>query len=250
MRAAIATWVSGQAGAVPTVWSKQNSGSGGGVPSPSRPFVLLTELVPPIRSGFLEGRNYGISVQVTSAVSGATYTITINSVASSYVAGPNDTVTTIRDALIAQLVANLILDPYAILSDTLTLGGAPNTISLTANLNQVIAQEYLGDSIATFSVDAFYDPPQGASTDEAITLISRLRLSLETDPVLEQLSTAGWAYVSVEGLRKPDQLIGSRWEDRAGFDVRLRCRSRSIQIINYIDTVTIGTGITGSFSNS
>ena len=55
------------------------------------------------------------------------------------------------------------------------------------------------------------------------------------DEVQEQLRAKGWSVISVESERKPDLVVGDAWEDRSGFDLRLRCRTRDLRISDFIE---------------
>lgn len=245
----ITDWANQNANGIPVIWEKQALPGGTGVPAPQRPFIALGKVAGPVGFGQAEVRNFGVSVRIISVAAG-TYTITIGGVACSFVAGANDTAITIRDGLIAAIISHALLGPYALMADVLTLGtqrGVLPTLAVTSNLSLCVAVEYIKDSVATFSVDVFAAPNQGAITPDAISILSRLKLSFETAEVTQQLQTAGWAFVSIVGDRKPDQVMGSRWEDRAGFDVRLRCASRLIHVNDYIDSFPI-TSVQGSFS--
>lgn len=236
MKQAIYNWVRTELPlAVEVVWSRQAT-STGGPPAPAKPFVRIGVLVPPTQVGFADRRVNGIAVLVATVLVATVYTITINGVPHTFDSGATPTPTSIRDGLIdAVNDTDDDVNAVAITDDTLIITWTTDEqpeLAVDANLRQKIAELYVSEAVATFELDVFTDLPE-----EAITYATQLRASLDADTVVEALSEAGWAFRSVEGVRKGDTVIGARWEDRAGFDLRLGCRQRNVKVIDYIETV-------------
>lgn len=230
--------------AVPVVWKQQNA------PSPPKPFVALHLLVPPVPDGHAYPYNEGCGVMVKTVLNSTLYTVTIN--------GTDFTFTSDADATAAEIVAGLIADinggaepvtasPVVGSDDTLDIeanaGAAAPTLAVDANLRLKVVQHYLSEGTATIQIDAYADPPI-----QAVASSLDLQTSLETEESQQELREDGWAVISIESVRRPNLVQGSEWENRAGFDVRLRCKMRQTKVIDYIEDAPIDTGITGTLT--
>lgn len=225
--------------AIAVVWSKQDA------PSPSKPFVRLDVVTAPVNDGMTEHRNE-LAIQVTDAVALAVYTVTINGSGFDFTAGAEPTLVEIRDGLISAVNAGAEpVTAIAIVSDALVLvldvGATAPALEVSDDLAIKIADMTYVDALTTFSVEVI------AADDVAMTLSKAIELGLYDAVSQEALHAAGWSTSSVEGPRTLDQVFGSRWEKRAGFDMRLRCRARSVAIIDFVETAELGTGIVSTF---
>jgi hypothetical protein len=225
--------------AIAVVWSKQDA------PSPPPPFVRLDIVTAPVNDGMAEHRNE-LAIQVTAAIALATYTVTINDVDFTFIADASPTLVEIRDGLIASINAGgEPVTASAIVSDALVLvrdaGAEEPELEVGANLAIKIADTTYIDALTTFSVEVL------APDDVAMTLSKAIEFGLDDPVSQEALHASGWSTSSVEGPRTLDAVFGSRWEKRTGFDMRLRCRQRSVAIIDYVETAGMGTGIVSTF---
>lgn len=247
MKQSIYDWLRTELGvAMPIMWAKQQA-----APSPARPYAAVSVLVPPIQEGQADHFR-ALAIAVSTVLASTDYTVTIDGVAYVFNSGLTPTATTIRDGLIALINAGVNTVSAESFTDASFLilpdhGTTRPPITAGANLALKMADSVLGDAMATFQIDVYDDPVSDVGGGQAMPLAARLQRSLEKESVLELLRAAGWAFVSIEGVRKPDLFIGARWEDRAGFDVQLRCRTRVADLLDYIEDA--GT-IVGTFSTA
>lgn len=226
-------------------------------PQPQKPFVFVQVLVPPIQDGQGDSSPElfpGLAVQIENVIDSTTYTILYNSTPATYTAGVNAELQQIVDGLISAVniiagatVATQVLDVVHI------VGNAEIDVDDDPNLSLKFVKSTEAEATATFQIDAVgRDDPENGSPPgpiyESVAAMSQLRNSLETDEAQEQLRAGGWSIISVEGERKPDLVVGTNWEDRSGFDVRLRCRTRRLIITDFIEDAPIGSSIVGSLS--
>lgn len=249
-----------------TVFGKQVV-AGAGAPQPEKPFVFVQILVPPVAQG--QGDSAadllkGTAIVVDTILDSTLYRATINGSNADFVSGIGATTETIIDGLLSAITAlgepinsvkfTLVSGsfPFAINIIPATIGGTV-AISVSGDLRLKRLSSTEGESVATFQVDAVGRDEAEAGTPagpllESVAAITQLQNSLETAQVLELLRAAGWSLASVEGERKPDQIAGSAWEDRSGFDVRFRCRTRDLRVEDFIEGAEIETGIVGALS--
>lgn len=229
MREALQTWLEDESG-LTVVIQRQDA------PSPARPFVSWGLLVPPVQDGRLEERNLGPCIQV-SRIETADYTVTVDGFVCSYSAVEDDTAHEIRTALIAQIETLTEYTVISVGSDALTIVGDPTIEDLSDNLSLKIAQQSLGEALTTITVEVL-----ATELDSAALMCSQLQQSLETEPVVESLNVAGLAIASIENVRNLSEPFAGKWEDRAGFDVRLRVRTRNIKLIDVLESIGNVTG--------
>lgn len=242
MKAAVQAWARDEV-SIPVVWGEQDA------PSPAKPFVKLQLTTAPVQEGQAEHRIL-LAILVETIAAETIYTATINGDDAMYESSLDPSANAIRDGLAAAITAlDGDVKGVAVLDGVIALvleeGAAQPTVELDDNLRLKIADLVLSDGVATFSIDAFADPPTVAlsTATDATSYATTLKLSIEADDVLEELRAAGWAYAGVVGDRRPTLVVGSRWEDRAGFDLRLRCRMRNVRLLDFIETVTMGDGV-------
>lgn len=254
MIAGLHSWIAGE---LPTpwiaVWGEQNA------PAPPKPYAWITFPVPPVHDGQGDRspalRLPGTGVLVATVIDSTIYTITINGTPITYPSGAGATADSIRDGLTNAI--NISGEPVtasAVLPGVLNIepdDPAIFDLSVDSNLRQKSIMSTEGESVATLQVDVIGRDrdTDGAPPDslfESVPVSLALQHSLESPTVQESLRSAGWSVVTIEGDRKPDQVAGSRWEDRSGFDVRLRCRWRRIEAIDWIESATVGQSIQGS----
>lgn len=225
--AAVQSWLEDESG-VTVVLQEQNA------PSPAKPFVRWGTLVPPVEEGRLEYRNSGIAVAIVSPLEDETdYTISIDGDDYTYTSDVDATLPEVLQGLIDAVNDNSDFTAEAVTTSALQIDvTADNAVEVTDNLLLKVAEQYLGVGVMTLTVEALTD-----SLQLAWSLTKQLSMSLETGPVIEALGTAGLALVSVEAPRKTTQITGAKWEDRAGFDVRFRVRTRNVKILDYIEDI-------------
>ena len=264
MRQALFTWADGEMvrGGFPTgrvVFGDQR------IAHPAKPYVVIDLLTPPAPVGQAEKRVAdGLAVRVVNVLDANTYTVTINGTPAPFLSGVNATDVEIRDGLIAAInagpepvtAAPISAAPFA--SSTLIIRadvkGVLFTIAVDVNLACKIANGTYGNRRAVYTVDAIADevspddPDPAANADAAIRIAGALHASLESDRVLELFGGAGWGLELVTALRRPSVFAGAQFEDRSGFDLQLSCRSRDVDLIDWIDSATVGTSIVGSLS--
>lgn len=226
---------------------------------PPKPFATINVLAPPIQDGYGDSSPFlfkGCAVQVENVIDGTLYTIVYNDTDADFTSGVDATLQEIVDGLIASVnavagstVATQVLNAVHISgSPTIDVDSDPNL-----TLKKISATE--AEATATFSINFFGRGNADRQTTfpgplfESVAAMGKVRQSLDSEAVKEQLLTAGWAFISVEGERKPDEVVSGNREDRAGFDVRLRCRTRVLRVQDFIEDAPIGTSIVGTLSN-
>lgn len=245
MMGAIYDWIESQALGAAVVWAKQDS------PAPPKPYVTINLLVPPVPEGQAEHRKL-FAIVVDAVLPLTLYTVTINGVDFSHTSDASPTASEIRNGLI--LAINAGTEPVtagAVLDDqTLALelerGATSPTIMVSANLLCKLADMAIAHAVATFSINAYADDnPSTGTFDQDQVIAKSIELSLDKGSVLEGLHVGGWSTATIEGVRKPDVLQAARWEKRSGFDARLRCTTRTIDLTDFIEEADLGTGIVG-----
>lgn len=234
-------------------WNEQKA------PLPRRPFVSLGLLVPPVPDGhaWVELINREeIGVAITVPTDNTVYSITLNGTTVSVNSGTDATANTIRDDIVAAInasPASATATPASIdgvlavsfpVGDPTVVGTDPEQLLVRALFSAT------GEATATFQVDCFgrsdADDEGPAERLESVPMSNALYHSLESPDVQELLSTMGWSVISVEGVRKASRVVGTRWEDRSGFDVRLRCSLQRQWLSQYLED--IGTLPEGTLS--
>ncbi len=263
---AIQTWARTN---TPSGWSAvfgKQVVSSGGAPEPDKPFVYLQILVPPVAQGQGDSAAElmpGTAITVDTVTDSIDYIATINGNPATHNSGVGATEESIIDGLLTEIAG--LGEPITATKFSLESGAVEFAINIvpttTTDPTFAVSDELRikrlsateGESVATFQVDAVgRDEPESAVTPgplfESVAAITKLQNSLETAEALEALRAAGWSMVSVEGERKPDQIAGASWEDRSGFDVRLRCRTRDLRVADFIEAAEIDVGIVGVLS--
>lgn len=235
---AVFSWVRSQVPAeVSVIWAKPDA------PSPVKPFVRIDMIVPPVDEGRAD-RRHDVAIEVSTLSPGAVYSVIIEGVVHLYTAQPADTYVDIRNGLVTRINAD---SDAVTASDFSAIVGLERILYLVPKRGHKNAMVVVDDkmllkvaaissteAVATFSIDAASDD------DQAIVLARNIEASLAKQIVLETLNESGWATVEAVGQRKPDTLVAAAWEQRAGFDQRLRCRTRAVEINDFIETVEPG----------
>lgn len=225
-------------------------------PQPPKPFVAVNILVGPIQDG--QGDRSpalfpGLAVTVKNVLDATLYRIVYNAANADYASDADATEQEIIDGLISAVntlagasVASQVLSAIHISVGTVDVDADPNLV-----LKRISSTE--AEANFTFQIDCIgRDDAEGGMPPgpmfESVAAMSQLRLSLETDEVQEQLRAAGWAIIGTEGERKPDLVVGTVWEDRSGFDLRLRCRTRDLRVTDFIEDAPIDSSIVGALS--
>lgn len=256
-------------------WAQANTPSGwtavfgkqvvaeAGAPQPPKPFVYVQVIVPPVQTSHADQSPLlypGTAVVVGQVAENTAYVVGVNSSEATYVSGAAATEESIVDGLVASVSA--LGEPVEVSKLSGLLGsnafalnirGVADEPALTTSpelfLKMVSASEK--DGTATFQIDVVgRDQPEAADQPgplyESVAVSSGLQMSLDTDEVQEEFRVNGWSIITVEGERKPDQVAGTAWEDRAGFDLRLRCRMRDLRVADFIESVEVGSGVQGN----
>jgi len=238
MKSAIFAWARGVVDRIdPSIrvyWAEQNA------PSPTLPRVSLNQLTPPFGGRFTDKRVEGVLLTV-EAETGATVVFPN--------AGPGGvgfffpaaaSIEALRDQIVTTLEASADVPdpvPYG-LSHVRWPAPVPDElrgVEPGTNLSAWMVQAQYAERIVTWSVDVYADP----KIQDVAPLHSALRASLEGELVREALEVAGWTFRTVEGDRQPDQIAGSVWQGRAGFDVRMACKERLVELLSWIETVEV-----------
>jgi hypothetical protein len=204
--------------------------------------VRIDILTPPVAEGQAEHRS-AVAIQV-SQLANTEYALTIDGIDYAVTSSEEPATNEVRDALIEAINASEAdVTAGALRDDVLVLEPWTNDIAVGSNLVQKLARYALCNAIITFSVDAY------SSDDSAVAIAKRIELGLDNEVAMETLRAGGWSTASVEGVRKPDAISGGAWETRAGFDMRLRCCTRTVELIPYLEHVEpIGVGVVAAFA--
>lgn len=263
---AIQTWARTN---VPTGWSAVFSKqvvAGSGAPQPQKPFVFVQVLVPPVAQGQGDSAAEllpGTAIAVDTVTDSIDYVATINGNPATFASGIGATEESIIDGLLTEITGlgePITSTKFSLPSGTkaFAINIVPTTttdptlaVSAELRIKRLSATE--NEGVATFQIDAIgRDEAEAAAVPgplyESVAAIAMLQNSIDTAEVQEGLRAAGWSVVSVEGERKPDAVAGAAWEDRSGFDLRLRCRTRDLRIGDFIEDAQIGVSIVGSLS--
>lgn len=205
-------------------------------PSPTKSYVGTGVLAPPIPVGRSWPQSF-LAVQVISLIDLDVYTVTLGVTPYSFTAD--------ADATTAEVVAGLVAAIPGAESSTafpgvVILAGhdLETLIAVTTNLRPKRLDFRVAESEFTLSVDCYAaKQASGASPETAIPLVMPLWLSVEREDVQERLRDAGLAILEVLGVRRLPVTKNGAWEDRAGFDLRLRTLTRSGSLLDYIETV-------------
>lgn len=239
------------AASIPVIWSKQDA------PSPEKPFIRLDVLVPPVTQGQPEKRGEFL-LQITtfpvdsdddenSAEVAVTYACTINGQAITADvtedAKASDCQTAIIDAIEAS-AANVAVGRVGEAAILVVRNAPTDSLTITGldNVALRLAQMSLHDGIATFTIEAI------TGDDSAAARAKEVELGLGKDSLREALNAGGWGSVNAISWRTPSRVVGAKWEQRAGFDLRLRCKMRSLEILDFIEEAVIDTGIVGALA--
>ena len=229
-------------------------------PSPTKPHVRLDILVPPVpadRGDSGDGlRLPGDFVDVVNVLDAQLYRIVVDAQNADFTSGVGATKQTITTGLIAAVAALGGGITAAQVSTAVQILGA---VTVDADTDPNLALKSIavteGEGVATVSLDCIGRDKgrteagqQPASFAESVAQSVQLQHSLRTSTVQQLLRESGWAFLTIEGVRKPDGVFGGRWEDRSGFDVRLRCRLRALKVVDFIDDAPIDSSIVGTLT--
>jgi hypothetical protein len=236
----LVTWAQTELGeTVPVILSHGDS------PAPAKPYVWLSLVMPPLPQGQGDSgtglRLSGVGVVVKSVVEGATYRVTVDGSQATYVAEDGDDADDVITGLIASLdgigvdASLLQVSPVtSVLLADVDLTEVPMTVGDRLAMKIVRSTEH--DANVTLGVDVMgRSRVSGVDTWESSAMALRLQTSLDSPDVQAALRLSGWSFISIEGVRKADRVAGSQWEDRSGFDARLRCRTRRLSTLDWIE---------------
>ena len=259
MQTSILTWIRDS---VPPGWSAIFSEQDAA--PPVTPYVRVNCIVPPVVVGRADDDilQTGLALIVTDDIDlGNPVEFTLNGEEFSVPTNADDTLDEVADAIADEITASdADAEAFRIIGveggiyvvETVD-GGGLVFVDLPDGLAIRAVEAVTSHAVATWSVECFgrpRDPVAGTPAFlESIPVSMRLVQSLETHDALDALASAGWSFVSVEGIRRTPQVAGSRWEDRSGFDVRLACLVRALSLGHYLDHLGDGA-ISGTVSGS
>lgn len=219
-------------------WGNQDA------PSPPNPRLRLNVILPGAAIGQDELRSSGIVVIIDTVANSTLYRVTIGGDDHDYTSDADATDIEIRDGLIAAIAAgSQPVTPEALADDQILLRSETQPVtSVSAELSQKIRREAIGNRNLTVSMDAMADP----LSDQATAIIESIRGALEHPAFYGILQLAGLAFIDVEGTRKGDLVTGAEWQDRAGFDLRLSCRSAQTALQDYIESAEVTSNLPGT----
>lgn len=93
-----------------------------------------------------------------------------------------------------------------------------------------------------------FEPADEPDPRKAIERTSALRDSLELPSVRSYLADNGWGVRAIEMLSDAPQMVGSKWQGRAVFDVRFGTRKTLLEDLGLIETATVSGSVSGSDS--
>ena len=222
MKAGIGAWLATQG-----VWGWANRSKR---PEPPRPYIMAGFMTTPRGVGHSEAGPRVDAARVTIAAA-QTYTLSLVSGDVAHAAGAGETVTQIRDALVALIAGSTASGTDVIvLPSTETL----SSVSPEPDLRIKCAITHRRAGTAVLQVDAYTDDPTSAEA-----LAGTLRASLEHELHRETLNAAGWGVAEVTAVRDIPEFVDGVWRGRSGFDVMLNCTESSLEIQDIIDTVNI-----------
>lgn len=221
-------------------WGEQDA------PSPALARVRLNFISPAQARGQDEDRSEGIHIVIPAAVDSTDYTVTLGVTPFVHNSGVGATVTSIRDGLLALIDAGPEAVTVTALDDDrirVQFDDGDLPASSSANVTLKKRQVRVGTRELTLSVEVMAEK----NADIATPVLEELRGGLENEAYNEILQAGGWAWIEVLGTRKSPAVIGGKWQDRTGFDLRLCCRSLNVGETDWIDTVEIKTeGLPGA----
>lgn len=224
-------------------------------PQPKLPFVKLQVIVPPIAKGQGDRdarlRPPGYMVGIARVEDGQTYSITLNARTTvTFTADSSSTSNDILDGLEAAIEDVSGDEPTNV---TRPRAGwllvypteEPHTVETNNDALYVrIPATTRFDADVTFQIDCYGRLADVADQTpemehESIPVSTALRASLESEGVQEALREVGWAIISAEQMRVIPELAGSRWMDRSGFDLRLRCAVVHITPLDWFESAYV-----------
>lgn len=241
MRQGVYDWAKAAAAGAPVVWGEQAA------PAPdASAYVWLRLLVPPVEVGSADRVAVtGLAAVVLELAAGEDYAVTISGTPVSVTADGDPTeaellaalASAITDAAISGVTAEVVLGAGV------QIQGA-TSLAVGDRLGLRVLEGYELDGVATFSVDAL--GTGGGHSPEAAQLAEGLRRALDVEAAQEALRAAGWGVVRTGQPRRVPAVMGSRWEDRVGFDLQLSCRLRVLALTDWLESAPIGTAIVGT----
>jgi hypothetical protein len=232
----------GRSAPLEVVWTDQDA------PSPALPYASIGSIALAVEAG-LAYHVHQLALVVEAVEPGGTYAIDVSSVVESapvieYVAGPEDLGPDIRDGLLAAVNAALGARTAFPIGD-LGFGLDPTSLDVligdaivSPNLGKRLVDVAKGDGYSTFQVDV-YGSAEAGGTDAAVMTALALMRALDRPSVHAALSAAGWAHIWTSGERRLSTVRAGVFEHRVGFDVRLRSRLRTFEIVDWIETESI-----------
>lgn len=211
-------------------------------PPPDRPFMKIQSFgISEAPAGFTTESNYGVAIIIDTVIDSIVYSVTVDGVAYPVNSGVGATAGSIIALFAAALAA---LYETAIESvDTLTIvrhvdGHVPSVDTADPNLLLRIVMFSILPIVLSFQVDAFSVAPLGNADSpgfEAVKLLGRARMALESPESTEALTSAGLGFIECSPDRVLNRVMGGGREQHASFDVHLSALSRYTTFLDYID---------------
>ncbi len=246
---------------VPVVWGPHPS-----IPRPPRPYCRLGILAGPMHDGaeFDEKRVVEAIDDATATIDAVTvgnkYILRANGVPISYTAVGGDTVTDVRDGLLAAINAESLDFLTAVSSGIDSIDLTPSSTgsiiglrlsptsetTLVENTSGVDVQQVLGRRVMTVTCDFFADNETKLETG-ALDLASRAMAKLSTSAACLTMADLRTAIKVSSPLRHLSDIEpgGAVMESRALFEVQLALASCAVEPVTPVESVEVTTDIEG-----
>lgn len=238
-------WARFGAAGARVVWAKQGAPGRSSPPAPPLPFVVIDLLVPPVEEGQLERVLEGAAIRVLVVQASTLYSVLVEGLPYVFTSSATPTLAEVVAGLSAALQAAPEITVEGLGLDTIVLlpraGEAPVfAVQDETLLEHAVPEVLLGSGMGTLAVQVLADDGTAAS------MAKRIELSADASRGIELLDLAGWVGVTVEDVGRRDAFDDGRWEDRLGFDLRIRCRTRRVDAVQWVEQALVGTGIVGT----
>lgn len=193
-----------------------------------------------------------VVVRILDATEGVRLLIRVNEFAYYHDVTALDTVTSIRDALLADISADEPditvttdgVDGISLAADHL---GALRTVELVGGDSQIDNDPpvFSGDAVLvteasqTHLVNVQCYSKQRELRFGATAVAQTAHDLLQAEDILEQIDREGFAIWALEGITDISAISGARWETRATFDVTLASKSFFVRPVPQIETLNV-----------
>jgi len=219
-------------------------------------FVGLTMIAGPAPHNRMKARGTllipadDITVTVDSVVVGSRYAIKLNGFSYFTDAVGGDTVTTIRDRLLALIAADVLepVTPTTVAADgilltadfngamrRLTLVGSMSAGAPTLSTQPVLVTE--GAQTMLVNIQAFSKGREPFNGAWALT--AQCEAALQSEDLISKLRAFGVGVWDRGVVTDLSALTGAHWETRTSFDVTLAARASWVRSASFIDTISL-----------